>query len=94
MGRRPVVQSITAIRLAAVEVLAVVGANVLDLAVVLQARRACLAVALSPLARVILRTDANPIANLQPFGLGTGTYNDTNDLVANAAWVVGWVLGH
>ena len=91
------VGSVAAIGLAAVEVDTVVGANVTDAAVVVLALGADLALLVGTVAAGIrLSTDTNAVADLDAtLDLRAGTDDGTNNLVTDAAGVLGralWVL--
>lgn len=88
------VGSVTAIGLAAVHVDTVVGANVVDAAVVVVAVGADLALLVGAVAAgVTLSTNTNTVADLDAaLNLGTSTDDGTDNLVTDAARVVGRAL--
>lgn len=93
-GRDTLVGSVAAIGLAAVEVDTVVGADVTDAAVVVLAVGADLALRVGTVAAAVtLSTDTNAVADLDAtLDLGTGTDDGTDNLVTDAAGVLGRAL--
>lgn len=93
-GGDTLVGSVTAIRLAAVEVDTVVGADVTDAAVVVLALSADLALLVGTVAAgVTLSTDTNTVADLDAtLDLRASTDDGTDNLVTDAAGVLGRAL--
>lgn len=93
VGGSTVVQGISTIRLAAVQVGAVVRSDHVVGAVLLQTGGAGLAVTLTALAGVVLGSDTNAVTDLDvSLGFGADPNGNSDDLVADTAGVLGRAL--
>lgn len=93
VGGSTVVQSVSTVRLVAVEVDAVVCADHFITAVLLHTGGTFLAVAFTAQARVVLGSNTDTVTDLDAsLGLGTDADGDTDNFVADAAGVHGGAL--